>query len=129
MSNIEDDVKIIKRYLESSSYKESDSDFFKNGGWEIVDLEIPQAMSNILSEREQDKARIKELEEKNNEMKNLFRIQASIAKELDFKEEEKMIRVRGMYYVPDTMTITDNIGKPKRIELSYVDVTKLLGEL
>ena len=63
MSNIEDDVKIVKRYLRNSSYKESDSDFFKNGGWEMVDLEIPKAMANILSEREQDKARIKELEE------------------------------------------------------------------
>ena len=62
MSNIEDDVKVVKRYLENSSYKESNSDFFKNGGWEIVDLEIPQAMSNIMKEREQDKARIKELE-------------------------------------------------------------------
>ena len=65
MSNIEDDVKVVKRYLENSSYKESNSDFFKNGGWEMVDLEIPKAMANILSEREQDKARIKELEEKN----------------------------------------------------------------
>ena len=63
MSNIEDDVKIVKRYLRNSSYKESDSDFFKNGGWEMVDLEIPKAMANILSEREQDKERIKELEE------------------------------------------------------------------
>ena len=64
MSNIEDDVKIVKRYLRNNSYKESDSDFFKNGGWEMVDLEIPKAMANILSEREQDKARIKELESK-----------------------------------------------------------------
>ena len=70
MSNIEDDVKIVKRYLRNSSYKESDSDFFKNGGWEMVDLEIPKAMANILSEREQDKARIKELEEENRIFKN-----------------------------------------------------------
>lgn len=62
MSNIED-IQIVKRYLENSSYKEKDSNFFKNGGWEIVDLEIPQAMSNIIKEREQDKKRIKELEE------------------------------------------------------------------
>ena len=114
MSNIEDDIKILK-----------DKDCL----WIYSEDDILKAQEHILSEREQDKERIKELEEKNNEMKNLFRIQASIAKELDFKEEEKMIRVRGMYYVPDTMTITDNIGKPKRIELSYVDVTKLLGEL
>ena len=65
MSNIEEDIQIVKRYLENSSYKEKDSNFFKNGGWEIVDLEIPQAMSNIIKEREQDKKRIKELEEEN----------------------------------------------------------------
>lgn len=42
MSNIEDDIKILTE--ENSSYKKE------------------QAMQNILSEREQDKARIKELE-------------------------------------------------------------------
>lgn len=63
VANIEDDVKLVKRYLENSAYKETDSDFFKNGGWEMVDLEIPKAMANILAEREQDKKRIKELEE------------------------------------------------------------------
>ena len=62
VANIEDDVKIVKRYLENSAYKESNSDFFKNGDWEIVDLEIPRAMQNILTEREQDKKRIQELE-------------------------------------------------------------------
>ena len=63
VANIEDDVRLIKRYLEDSSYKESDSDFFKNGGWEIIDLEIPRAMENILAEREQKDKRIQELEE------------------------------------------------------------------
>ena len=43
MSNIEDDIKILTE--ENSSYKKE------------------QAIKNILSEREQDKARIKELEE------------------------------------------------------------------
>ena len=43
MSNIEDDIKILTE--ENSSYKKE------------------QAIQNILSEREQDKARIKELEE------------------------------------------------------------------
>lgn len=65
VANIEDDVKIVKRYLENSAYKESNSDFFKNGGWEIVDLEIPKAMKNIIAEREQDKKKIQELEEEN----------------------------------------------------------------
>ena len=66
VGSIEDDVKLVKRYLENSAYKEeSNSDFFKNGGWEIVDLEIPKAMANILAEREQKDKRIQELEEEN----------------------------------------------------------------
>ena len=62
--NVEEDVRLIKRYLEDSSYKESDSDFFKNGGWEIIDLEIPRAMENILAELEQKDKRIQEIEAK-----------------------------------------------------------------
>ena len=63
VANIEDDIKLVKRYLENSAYKETDSDFFKNGGWEIIDLEIPRAMENILAELEQKDKRIQELEE------------------------------------------------------------------
>lgn len=72
VANIEDDVRLIKRYLEDSSYKESDSDFFKNGGWEIIDLEIPRAIENILAEREQDKKRIQELEEERDHWHGCF---------------------------------------------------------
>ena len=62
VANIEDDIKLVKRYLENSAYKETDSDFFKNGGWEMVDLEIPKAMANILAEREQMKKRYEEID-------------------------------------------------------------------
>lgn len=65
MSNIEYDIKILENYLENSAYKQSNSDFFKNGGWEIVGLEVPLAIEHILAEREQDKKRIQELEEEN----------------------------------------------------------------
>ena len=34
--------------LKNSAYKEKDSDFFKDGGWEMVGLEIPQAIENLL---------------------------------------------------------------------------------
>ena len=59
-------------------------------------------------------------------MKSLFEIQASIAKELEFSEKDKMIKFRGNFYIPDTMTLNSEIGKEKRIELSYVDVSRLL---
>lgn len=51
-NEIEDDLKIVQKYLENSAYTESNSDFFKNGGWEVVNLEIPRAMKNILEEYE-----------------------------------------------------------------------------
>lgn len=70
--------------------------------------------------------KVKKLEEENNEMKSLFEIQASIAKELEFSEKDKMIKFRGNFYIPDTMTLNSEIGKEKRIELSYVDVSRLL---
>lgn len=72
VANIEDDVKLVKRYLENSAYKETDSDFFKNGGWEMVDLEIPKAMANILAEREQKDKRIQELEEERKRVLDLI---------------------------------------------------------
>ena len=75
--------------------------------------------------KEKDK-RIAELEEENTEMKNLFRIQASIAKELEFEEKDKIIKFRNVFYAPYTMQVTDDIEKGKRIDLSYVDITKLL---
>ena len=83
VANIEEDVELVKRYLENSAYKESNSDFFKNGGWEMVDLEIPKAMANILAEREQKDKRIQELEEEN----RIFALEGSkVRLELYIKE-------------------------------------------
>ena len=73
MSNIEDDVKYVKEMLEiarvffmevkaETDYKDVDEIAFCN------------AISNILSEREQDKARIKELEEENGTLKRVNNI-------------------------------------------------------
>ena len=81
--NIEDAVELVKRYLKNSAYKESESNFFKNGGWEMVDLEIPKAMANILAEREQKDKRIQELEEEN----RIFALEGSkVRLELYIKE-------------------------------------------
>ena len=61
MSNIEEDIKILKQFnsLKINSY-----------AFKFVDISYPklqQAIDNILAEREQDKKRIKELEDyKNN---------------------------------------------------------------
>lgn len=49
-NSIKEDIKIVENYLAYSAINEIDSDFFKNGGWEIVDLEIPKSMQHILSD-------------------------------------------------------------------------------
>ena len=79
---IEEDIELVKRYLENSAYKKSNSDFFKNGGWEMVDLEIPKAMANILAEREQKDKRIQELEEENAILKKA----SNIAKDVNIED-------------------------------------------
>lgn len=59
---MEEDIRILETYLKNSAYKEKDSDFFKNGGWEVVDLEIPQAIEKLIK-------RYRELEEENKKLK------------------------------------------------------------
>ena len=49
-NSIEEDIKTVENYLENSAINEIDSNFFKNGGWETVDLEIPKSMKHILSD-------------------------------------------------------------------------------
>lgn len=103
VANIEDDVELVKRYLENSAYKESDSDFFKNGGWEMVDLEIPKAMANILAEREQKDKRIQELEEENNKLKTHRK---------EFIKEKQELTTSLLDSLPK-QTIIDKIAKLK----------------
>ena len=49
-NSIEEDIKIVENYLANSAINEIESNFFKNGGWETVDLEIPKSMQHILSD-------------------------------------------------------------------------------
>ena len=49
-NSIEKDIKKVENYLENSAINDTNSNFFKNGGWETVDLEITKAMQHILSD-------------------------------------------------------------------------------
>ena len=88
--------------------------------------EDTQAIETLLTAYEKEKEKNNKLLEQNKDMKSLFNIQASIAKELEFNTNEKMIRFKDEYYVPDTMAINANIGEPKTIELRYISATKYL---
>lgn len=70
-NNIEEDIKIVENYLAHSAINETDSDFFKNGGWETVDLEIPKSMQHILSDYKRilkENEKLKALDSSNSKM-------------------------------------------------------------
>lgn len=118
-----EDIEILEQMINDIINKD-DLTIFEN----VSPRKIADMISNILKEREADKEKIKELEVEKQDMKALFEIQASIAKELDFDTDKKMTRFKDTYYVPDTMQITADFGKPKRLDLSYVEVTKYLDK-
>ena len=68
MSNIEDDLKVLEKFMNNEMQRDKLERDNRCGGWKMGDiykrLELNPAIKNILSEREQDKARIKELESK-----------------------------------------------------------------
>ena len=104
----EEDIKILENYLKNSAYKQSNSDFFKNGGWEIVDLEVPQALEHLLVDYTRQKQineehqkingelreKVKELEEENY-LQKVALFEESIPKQKikDFKEQIKLSSV------------------------------------
>lgn len=61
-NSIEEDIKKTENYLANSAINDTNSNFFKNGGWETVDLEIPKAMQHILSDYKRVLKENKELE-------------------------------------------------------------------
>lgn len=73
VGNIEKDIKILNNYLKNSAYKESNSDFFKNGGWEIVDLEVPQALEHLLVDYTKQKQINEEHQKINGELREILK--------------------------------------------------------
>lgn len=57
----EEAIEKLEYYLKNSACKRENSDFFKNGGWEVVDLEIPKSIETVLNM----------LKEKDKEIENL----------------------------------------------------------
>ena len=123
----EEDIKILENYLKNSAYKQSNSDFFKNGGWEIVDLKVPQAIEHILAEREQDKARIKELEEKNKILNCQNKQVENYAEEL--KIEHKIAKVLENARKQKGVVCRVDFNHTLGTELKYIDDYLALGVL
>lgn len=85
-NSIKEDIKIVENYLAHSAVNEIDSDFFKNGGWEIVDLEIPKSMQHILSDYER-------VLKKNEELLELKVSASAHNRILELEKENKNLKV------------------------------------
>ena len=74
-NSIEEDIKIVENYLANSAMNEIDSNFFKNSGWETVDLEIPKSMQHILLDYKRvlkENEELKETYKSEKKMKNEY---------------------------------------------------------
>ena len=103
-NSIEEDIKIVENYLANSAINEIESNFFKNGGWETIDLEIPKSMQHILSdykrvlkENEHKTEKIEnqknELAILNNKQKDLKKLQNTLnSYRGQFKKQKKEIK-------------------------------------
>lgn len=106
-NSIEEDIKIVENYLANSAMNEIESDFFKNGGWEIIDLEIPKSMQHILSD-------YKRVLQENEKLK---------AKLLDTLEGQKVIKEETPQYIKENYISKEKIeDKISKLEYYIQDV-------
>lgn len=89
-NSIEEDIKIVEDYLENSAINETDSNFFENGGWETVDLEIPKSMQHILSDY---KRVLKELDKQQTTINKYTKeIEKAVTKCNELENEKKELK-------------------------------------
>ena len=103
-SSIEEDIEIVENYLKDSSVNEANSDSFKNGGWEVVDLEIPKAMKHILSNYKKLKEENEELEKRIGETTLLmspYYVRKNFVSREKIKEKMEKLKKEGNYRTID----------------------------
>lgn len=108
MSNIEDDIKKLNKFNEYENTVVLSEEAL---------YEIQDAIEHILSEREQDKARIKELEEKN----RMLALEGSRVR-LDLYIKQNYIPKQKVKEILDKAEVMDYYTLPDVID----DLTKLL---
>lgn len=120
-NSIKEDIKIVENYLANSAINETDSNFFKNGGWETVDLEIPKSMQHILSD-------YKRVLKENEELKRLVAHKNGYTKKL----EEDLFENCSNYVIP-VQKVKDKIEEYKNMlktcnKVKDIDRIKAINE-
>lgn len=114
MSNIEDDLKVLEKFMNNEMQRDKLERDIRCGGWKMGDiykhLELNPAIKHILSERKQDKERIKELESKLEE--------ANKQLDLDYVDEN---------YIPK-QKVKEMQAKIKELEEELYSANKIINE-
>lgn len=123
-NSIEEDIKKIENYLANSAINDTNSNFFKNGGWETVDLEIPEAMQHILTDY---KRVLKENEE-------LLEVKVSTSAhnrilELEKENEELKERIREHTLLISPYYVKENYIPIQKIKDKIEELKKKVEEL
>ena len=103
-NSIKEDIKIVENYLANSAMNEIDSNFFKNSGWETVDLEIPKSMQHILSD-------YKKVLKENEELKNKI-----MEKDLEIIGKEEYTKASMKEIIEQYYTANEDCITKQRIE-------------
>ena len=101
MTKEEEAIKKLEYYLQNSAYKRVDSDFFENN-WELVSLEIPQAIETVLS-------MLKENSRENIQLKKQIDLMAETIRKLAIS----LANYKGSYN-KETINFTGNIKDIKK---------------
>ena len=126
-NSIEEDIKIVENYLANSAINEIDSNFFKNGGWETVDLEIPKSMQHILSDYKRVLKENEELKEKESRIYKEVQESLSFEKFLIAKDIGPDLFNLGRFYISQIIyDILNNAENPEGIHkenkyIKYID--------
>lgn len=104
-NSIEEDIKTIENYLKNSAINETDSNFFRNGGWEIVDLEIPKVMQHIL-------LNLKKILKENEQLKNAI----AVANKLEELIKEDFIPKGKIVDIIEKLNIDIERNKRRKIQ-------------
>ena len=126
-NSIEEDIKIVENYLANSAINEIDSNFFKNSGWETVDLEIPKSMQHILSDYKRVLKENEELKEKESRIYKEVQESLSFEKFLIAKDIGPDLFNLGRFYISQIIyDILNNAENPEGIHkenkyIKYID--------
>lgn len=101
-------IQKVEFFIRNSAINKMDSDFYKNGGWEVIDLEISKAVKGLLELYKN----LKEIEKTHQEENGKLRVELE-----QEKEKNKELQLKYMKLESDRFYTIRNMMKYREFEL------------